>query len=118
MKILLLQSSEPMPVVNPDMRLFRTGMLAEELSNNSHEVLWICNSFEHYTKKQMVKCDTTISVKDNYKLFLPYAVGYKKNISISRIINHFIITKKARKKLKTIDKPDLIYASFPIIGYA
>ena len=118
MKILLLQSSEPMPVVNPDLRLFRTGMLAEELSNNGHEVLWICNSFEHYTKKQMVKKDTNITIKDNYKLFLPYAIGYKKNISISRIINHYIITKKAKRKYRSIEKPDLIYASFPIIGYA
>ena len=118
MKIWLLQSSEPMPVVNSDIRLFRTGMLAEELSKSGHDVLWFANSFEHYTKKQMFNNDTMIVITDNYKLFLPYGRAYKKNISFSRIINHWMITRKFKKQSKLTDKPDLIYASFPIIGYA
>lgn len=118
MKIWLLQSSEPMPVVNSDQRLFRTGMMAEELSKRGHEVTWFCNTFEHYTKKQMFNNDTLVVVKDNYKLFLPHAMPYKKNISLSRIINHKTLAKKFKKQAKKMDKPDLIYASFPIIGYA
>lgn len=44
--------------------------------------------------------------------------GYKKNISISRIINHKVIALKFRKASKKMEKPDLIYVSFPIIDYA
>ena len=118
MKIWLLQSSEPMPVVNPEQRLFRTGMMAEELSKRGHDVIWFCNTFEHYTKKQMFNNDTLVVVKNNYRLFLPHARSYKRNISLSRIINHKTLAKKFKKQIKNMDKPDLIYASFPIIGYA
>ncbi len=118
MKIWLLQSSEPMPVVNPNMRLLRTGMMAEKFTQKGHDVIWFNNSFDHFTKTQMVNQDTIIKVKDNYTLYLPHAIGYKKNISVSRIINHMILAKKFKKQSKLMDKPDLIYASFPTIDYA
>lgn len=118
MKIWLLQSSEPMPIVNPDMRLLRTGMMAEKLVENGHDVTWFNNSFDHFTKTQMFNKDTIIKVKDNYALYLPYGIKYKRNISISRIINHMMLAKKFKKISRSMEKPDLIYASFPTIDYA
>lgn len=47
-----------------------------------------------------------------------HAIGYKRNISVSRIINHKVIAKKFSRIAKKLDKPDLIYASFPTIDYA
>ena len=98
MKIWLLQSSEPMPILNPNMRLLRTGMMAEKLAEKGHEVIWFNNSFDHFTKSQMVDKDTTVKVKDNYTLYLPYANKYKRHISVSRIINHMTLARKFRKK--------------------
>lgn len=118
MRIWLLQSSEPMPIVNPEMRLLRTGMMAEELSKRGHEVIWFANSFDHFTKTQKYFRDTIIQVKDNYKLYLFHAIRYKKNISVSRIINHKTLAVKFKKQSKIMEKPDLIYASFPTIDYA
>lgn len=118
MKIWLLQSSEPMPIVNPDMRLLRTGMMAEELSKRGHDVIWFANSFDHFTKTQKYYRDTIIQVRNNYKLYLFHANGYKRNISISRIINHKVLAIKFRKQSKKLEKPDLIYASYPTIDYA
>lgn len=119
MKIWLLQASEPMPVVNKDERLWRMGMIAEELSNRGHEVLWFANTFDHYHKKQLYDKDTIIKVKENYSLYLFHGIKYKKNISISRIINHKMIANKFRKYANRTDqKPDLIYVSFPTIDYA
>ena len=118
MKIWLLQSSEPMPVLNPNMRLLRTGMMAEKLVEKGHDVIWFNNSFDHFTKTQMVDKDTTVRVRENYTLYLPYAIKYKRNISVSRIINHMILAKKFKNKAKIMCKPDLIYASFPTIDYA
>lgn len=40
MNIWLLQSSEPMPVVNKEQRLLRTGMMAEKLNKRGHNVIW------------------------------------------------------------------------------
>lgn len=118
MRIWLLQASEPMPVVNPEKRLLRTGMIAEELNKRGHEVTWFSNTFDHFQKKQLYKKDTTINVKENYNIELLHANGYKRNISVSRIINHKVIAKKFQKKAKDMEKPDLIYVSFPTIDYA
>lgn len=118
MNIWLLQASEPMPVVNKDERLLRTGMLAEELSKRNHRVTWFSNSFDHFRKKQLSDKDEIIKVKENYDIYMFHAPGYKKNISISRIINHKLVALKFKKISKKLEKPDLIYASFPIIDYA
>lgn len=117
MNIWLLQASEPMPVVNPEQRLLRTGMMAEELNRRGHNVTWFSNSFYHYTKQQMCKKDKIVEVNPNYHIYLLHAMGYKKNISLSRIINHKVIALKFRKVSRNIKKPDLIYASFPTIEY-
>ena len=118
MNIWLLRASEPMPVVDPDGRLMRMGMLAEELSNRGHNVIWFSSTFNHFTKKQSYDKDTIVKVKENYHLYLRHANSYKKNISVSRILNHMTIAKKFRKKSKELNKPDLIYVSYPIIEYA
>jgi len=118
MNIWLLQASEPMPVVNSDQRLLRMGILAEELSKRGHQITWFSNTFDHFQKKQLYKKDKRIKVKENYNLELIHAIGYKRNISISRIINHKVIAKKFKRKAKKMEKPDLIYASFPTIDYA
>lgn len=55
MNIWLLQSSEPMPVVNKEQRLLRTGMMAEKLNKRGHNVIWFSNTFDHFHKKQLYK---------------------------------------------------------------
>lgn len=118
MKIWLLQANEPMPKVHDGSRLFRTGMIAEELVKRGHEVTWFATTFDHFKKVQMFNSDKTIEVLKNYKLELIWAPGYKKNISVKRIINHKYMAVKLRKKIKVMEKPDLIYASFPTIEFA
>ena len=118
MNIWLLRASEPMPVVDPNGRMMRMGMLAEELSKRGHNVRWFASTFNHFTKTQAFDKDTIVKVKENYYLDLSHARKYKKNISISRILNHMEIARKFKKKAKKLEKPDLIYVSYPIIEYA
>lgn len=118
MKVWLLQANEPMPIVNEGQRLFRMGMIAEELTKRNHEVTWFATTFNHFEKKQMYDKDTEIKVLDNYKLELIWAPAYTKNISIKRIINHKYMGNKFRKMARLMDKPDLIYCSFPTIDFA
>jgi len=118
MRVWVIRSSEPMPVVSPEMRLMRAGMIANELAERGHEVVWFSNTFDHYRKKQLFDKSTMIEVKDNYHIYLIHAMGYKKNISISRILNHKRIAKKFSKYARNLEKPDLIYVSLPTIDYA
>ena len=118
MNIWLLRTSEPMPVVDKDGRILRMGMIAEELSRRGHNVTWFASTFNHFTKKQSFDKDAIVKVKDNYHLNLSYAPAYKKNISLERILNHKVTANKFRKKAKKLEKPDLIYVSYPTIEYA
>lgn len=118
MNIWLLRTSEPMPVVDKDGRTLRMGMIAEELSKRGHNVTWFASTFNHFTKQQSFDKDTIVKVKDNYYLNLSYAPAYKKNISLERILNHKVTANKFRKKAKELEKPDLIYVSYPTIEYA
>lgn len=118
MNIWLLQASEPMPIVNKKERLLRMGMLAEELSKRGHQITWFSNTFDHYLKKQLFDRDTIVKVKKNYDIYLIHGPKYKKNISISRIINHKFIARRFRRMARKMEKPDLIYVSFPTIDYA
>lgn len=118
MKVWLMQANEPMPIVNPGQRLFRMGMIAEELTKRNNDVTWFATTFNHFEKKQMYDKDTEIKVSDNYKLELIWAPAYTKNISIKRIINHKYMGNKFRKMARLMDKPDLIYCSFPTIDFA
>ena len=118
MNIWLIRASEPMPTINSDQRLFRMGMIANELNKRGHNITWFSSTFDHFQKKQLYDKDKVIKVKDNYLIYLFHAPKYKKNISISRILNHKVIALKFKKKSKKLNKPDLIYVSLPTIDFA
>ncbi len=118
MKIWLLQANEPMPVTHPNERLFRMGLVAQKLNKRGHEVTWFATTFDHFKKKQLFEKDTWVEVNENYKLCLIWAPSYKKNISIKRIINHKYMGLRFRKIAKDLEKPDIIFVSFPTIDFA
>lgn len=118
MKVWLLQANEPMPVTHPKDRLFRMGLVAEEVSKRGHEITWFATTFDHFKKKQLFKKDTWVDVNENYKLCLIWAPSYKRNISIRRIINHKYMGLRFRKIAKDLEKPDIIFVSFPTIDFA
>ncbi len=118
MNIWLLKTGEPLPSNKNNGRLLRMGMIANELNNRGHKVIWFTSSFDHFTKKQICEKDTIEKINENYIIDISYAKGYKKNISVSRMLNHRTIAKKFREKAKKLEKPDLIYVAFPTIDYA
>lgn len=118
MRIWLLQANEPMPIVDENQRLFRTGMLAKQLDIRKHEITWFATTFNHFTKKQRFEKNTMVSVNEHYKLQFIYSPGYKKNISVKRIVDHKYMGNELKKVIKKMEKPDLIYVSFPTIDFA
>ena len=97
MKVWLLQASEILPI-NKNSRLMRMGLLGEELSKNKkNDVIWFSSTFDHFKKIQLYDQNTNLDIKPNYHLKLIYAIGYKKNISITRIINHKLLGIRLKK---------------------
>lgn len=118
MNIWIIKANEPLPIPGQKQRLFRMGLLADELQKRKHKVTWFTTTFDHFSKKQLFENDKEISVNNNYTLEILWSPKYTKNISISRIINHKYLSNKIKKKMKKLEKPDIIYVSFPIIDLA
>lgn len=118
MNIWLVKANEPLPVPGQKQRLFRMGLLSEELQKRGHNITWFATTFDHYSKEQLYEKDEKIKVKENLTLEILWSPAYKKNISVARMINHKYLSNKLKKKMEELEKPDLIYVSFPIIDLA
>ncbi len=108
------------PIINNknNLRLHRHGLLAEYISKNSkNKVIWWTSKFNHFTKEFEMMNDEEYYPNRNLTVKLLKGTGYKKNVSISRIIDHLKIKKSFSKKIRTQnEKPDIIISSFPTLG--
>ena len=115
MRIWLITVGEPLPINGANERFYRTGILANLLVSKGHEVVWWTSTFDHIIKRQRFDRDTTIHINDCFNIRLLYSVSYKKNISIARIINHYMIARKFSRLAGLESQPDIILCSFPTI---
>lgn len=111
MKIWIVSVGEPLPTDGENTRLRRMGNLANCIAENGHQVEWFSVSFDHYKKIQRCEKDTDIGINDNYTMHLVRTNGYKKNISMARIIQHKLSGRNIYKKMMKLEKPDIIIAS-------
>ncbi|MFM7682974.1 MAG: glycosyltransferase [Bacteroidota bacterium] len=117
MNIWLVTIGEPIPHYNNKLRLHRTGIIAKYISENTnHNVTWWTSDFNHFTKNHIFGEDTYFKLSTNFNIIALSCKGYRRNISIDRIIDHKQIAKKFTcKALKSI-KPDIIVVAFPTLG--
>lgn len=115
MKVWLIQIAEPLPIDDGKQKLLRTGMLAKTLAGRGNNVVWWTSSFDHFRKRQRSDKDTFKDIGRNYRICMMRGIGYKKNVSLSRLIDHYMVAEKFRKLSEKEEKPDVIVASFPSI---
>mgnify|MGYP004474323981 CR=1 FL=1 len=111
MKVWIISVGEPLPTDGENTRLRRMGSLAKCMAEKGHIVEWFSASFDHYKKKQRCSEDKSIKISENYTMHLLHTNGYKKNVSLARIIQHKMVARKIYKKMNELDKPDVIIAS-------
>ncbi len=115
MRVWLITVGEPLPIDGPNERLHRTGIIVNLLIKRGHKVIWWTSTFDHVRKKQRFNTDTNIKVSTNFETKLLHSIGYRKNISISRFINHYLIGCKFLKYARKEHKPDIILSSLPTL---
>lgn len=116
MRIWLITVGEPLPIDGSNERLYRTGMIARLLSIQGHEVLWWTSSFDHARKKHREFAESLLKVNNNLNIKLLKTRGYKNNISINRIIDHYQLAITFLKQAQLQVKPDIILCSLPTLG--
>ena len=115
MKIWLVTVGEPLPSDPGTPRLLRAGILADRLWRRGHEVIWWSSTFDHRTKRHRHSKDHTIQLQDRYQLRLLKGPGYRRNVSVSRLIDHRIVAQRFSEVSSSATAPDVILASFPTI---
>jgi glycosyltransferase involved in cell wall biosynthesis len=110
-RIWIVSVGEPLPTDGDNVRLRRMGNLANCISQTNHTVEWFSVSFDHYKKIQRCNADKDIIVNQNFTMHLVYTSGYKKNVSLIRIMHHKAAGRNIYKKMQTLEKPDIIIAS-------
>ena len=112
LKIWLVQPSEQLPI-DPGVRRLRTRLLAEELASRGHEVTWWASCFNHLRKQWYFDRDTTFEPIKGVTIHALKGIGYSKNVSLRRVLDHRIITNKFKKQSEIAERPDIIVTSFP-----
>ncbi len=114
MIVWLITIGEPLPIDKKD-RLHRTGILAKLLVTKGHRVIWWTSTFDHVRKEHRFNRDTYYKVANNFEIKLLHSIGYRKNISLSRFINHYLIARSFLKNASEVTKPDIILCSLPTL---
>lgn len=103
----LVNIGEPLPLDGN--RPHRMCSWKIQLENEGHKVTFFTSDFEHQRKKW---------VNNNLIgfVFLKSFIKYNSNISIARLINHFLVSISLfRAFIKQIDNADVIIVSYPTI---
>lgn len=121
MRIWIVTPGEP-AVYHPEAaasKPMRAALLAGELARRGHEVVWWTGSFQHETKQFLQPAGemTQTSIR-NLSLYLLPSRGYKKNISISRMVDYSQLAREWRKAANQFEIPHLVLGSLPPIELA
>jgi glycosyltransferase involved in cell wall biosynthesis len=117
MNIWLVTIGEPIPHKENQLRLHRTGIIANIIATRTnHTLTWWTSDFNHFEKVHIYGKDEIVKITSSYNLVALHGRGYKKNISIDRIYDHSEIAHKFKSKALRFTPPDIIVVSFPTLG--
>lgn len=95
----------------------RAMLLANELIKSGHKVTIISSSFFHQRKSFRSKSSKEINFNKELRIVLINSSGYKKHISLSRILDHIILSLNLQRFLKKNPDflPDRVFLGYPPI---
>jgi hypothetical protein len=114
--IFIWQSGEPLQIDKSNHNPMRAINLSEYLLKKNFKVTLISSNFDHTYKKFRFKGlykFKKINLNKNFKLVLINSPGYKKNIGLSRLIDHF----KLASNLKFFLSNNKEKVDFAVIGF-
>lgn len=113
MRTWIVEVGEPLPIDEDD-RPLRCGMLCERLVAAGHQVLWWASTFDHAHKRRRFDQSTTVTVTPGLTLRLLHGPGYRRNLSLRRLLNNRRVAAQfAREAAGRQAPPDLIFCSMP-----
>jgi glycosyltransferase involved in cell wall biosynthesis len=114
-KVWLITVGEPLPI-DDDARLLRTGMLAAVLADRGHAVRWWTSGFDHFHRERRPAATYEIvSPSGCYELTVLRALGYTRNVSARRLIDHAYVASNYWRAARRETPPDVVLCSLPTL---
>lgn len=120
MKVWILQTGEPLPIDDSSDRPMRAMNLSRALTEAGHDVVVWSSLFSHQQKKHRANFSKVIVVNDRLTIKLIPSRGYKRNIGLSRLIDHaeMALRLKVWLKKEELEAPDIAFVGYPPIETA
>ncbi len=114
MRLWLVNPFDPLPG-DPEIPEVRYASLARAFACNGHKVLWWTSNFNHRFKRFLdEKRITQVCKNVGIEIQFMDAIAYKKNVSLKRVLNHYLLAKNFSKMSRKLPlRPDVIIASTP-----
>ena len=112
----IFQTGEPLVIDKGVSRAMRATNLSNKLIEKGHKVILWSSTFSHQSKEHRIDDYKEFNVNENLEIRLIPSFGYKKNISIRRLVDHAQLAYNLRKLLKREKcQPDVAFLGFPPI---
>ena len=115
----ILQTGEPLHSDDGNPRPMRAMNLANALVDKGHNVILWSSGFYHQEKRHRSRSFEKIHINDKLEIRLIPSPGYKRNVSISRLIDHFVLALNLQRQLALQEVfPDVAFIGYPPIESA
>ena len=114
----IVQTGEPLPTDGPDVRGMRAMNLAKALVERGHRVTIWSTDFYHQEKRHRFGRDSVIDVSEALQVRLIHSCGYRRNIGISRFVDHAQLGLRFGRLAGKAPLPDIAVVGFPPIEIA
>lgn len=115
MNIWVITTGEPLPIDAGKERLLRSGLLCQMLTERDHQVTWWTSTYNHIKKFHRFPEDRSVQLNANFEIRLLYGRGYVRNVSVSRLVDHYLVARKFKNYAQHHKRPDVILCSYPTI---
>lgn len=114
MRIALVTIGEPLPVgEGVHDRPLRTGYLSQLLADRGHDVTWWTSTFDHSRRRVVARDDETVRVRPGLTVRMLNGGGYRRNVSLARLLDHRTVAAKFAAAVRRHPRPDIIVSSWP-----
>lgn len=116
MYIWIVTTGEPIQDLDGEnIRPWRSTLLTNMLISMGHNVTRWAGTFDHSNKINRFNSNYIITINSQYDIHFFYSSGYKKNISIKRLLDHIEGARNFKNLIYCAKKPDIIFCSLPTL---
>lgn len=114
----IVQTGEPLPTDERVIRGMRAINLARALNDRGHAVTLWSSDFNHQEKRHRFRRDVVIRRDELLQVRLVNSIGYRRNIGLRRIADHFGLARGFSRLARHAKLPDVAFIGFPPVEIA